>query len=79
MCDTVGKLLGGHLTLCYFPLELTDLTSRTQCLSNMSTTYYGLDVVQGCPILLLKGQRPAEFSSSTLAWKFLLSESEDLD
>lgn len=26
---------------------------------------------QGCPILHLKGHLPANFSSNTLAWKFL--------
>ncbi len=29
-------------------------------------------VAQGCPILLLKGHLPAEFSSSRPAWKFLV-------
>ncbi len=28
---------------------------------------------QECPILLMEGQCPAEFSSSTLGWKFLMS------
>uniref|UniRef100_A0A671L9R1 NADH:ubiquinone oxidoreductase subunit S6 n=1 Tax=Sinocyclocheilus anshuiensis TaxID=1608454 RepID=A0A671L9R1_9TELE len=29
--------------------------------------------LQGCPILLLKAQRPAELSSNTLAWTFLVN------
>ncbi len=65
----IGQILC-YLHFCqFFPYK----NSRSHSVQNSTLPYHSYRTLwQGCPILLMKGNLPAEFCTNTPAWKVLV-------